>query len=341
MNLTSALRALLEHRDLTRAEMTEVMRILMSGEATPAQIGGLLIGLAVKGETVEEVTAAALVMREFAAKVEIPCAPLVDIVGTGGDGACTFNISTASCFVLAAAGGKVAKHGSRSISSVTGSADLLEAAGCRLDVSFERIAQAVCDLGVGFMFAPQHHSAMRHVNASRRELGVRSMFNVLGPLSNPAGAKRQVIGVFSERWRRPLAEVLLQLGSEHALVIHADDGLDEFSIAAPTQVSELKDGVISDYSVRPQDVGLESASLDSLRVASPQESLVKVQEALTGQTGAARDIVAFNAGAAIYLAGLAPSLKDGVARALEIQNGGAAWEKLQTYAAFTQQSTAT
>jgi len=341
MNLTSALRALLERRDLTRAEMTEVMRTLMSGEATPAQIGGLLIGLAVKGETVEEVTAAALVMREFAAKVDIPCAPLVDIVGTGGDGACTFNISTASCFVLAAAGGKVAKHGSRSISSVTGSADVLEAAGCRLDVPFERIAQAVCDLGVGFMFAPQHHSAMRHVNASRRELGVRSMFNVLGPLSNPAGAKRQVIGVFSERWRRPLAEVLLQLGSEHALVIHADDGLDEFSIATPTQVSELKDGVITDYRLRPEDVGLFTASLDSLRVASPQESLLKVEEALTGQPGAARDIVAFNAGAAIYLAGLAPSLKDGVARALDIQNSGAAWKKLQAYAAFTQQSTVT
>jgi len=337
MNLTSALRALLERRDLTRAEMTEVMRALMSGEASPAQIGGLLIGLAVKGETVEEVTAAAMVMREFAAKVEIPCAPLVDIVGTGGDGACTFNISTASCFVLAAAGGKVAKHGSRSISSVTGSADLLEAAGCRLDVPFERIAQAVCELGVGFMFAPQHHSAMRHVNASRRELGVRSMFNVLGPLSNPAGAKRQVIGVFSERWRRPLAEVLLQLGSEHALVIHADDGLDEFSIAAPTQVSELKDGVITDYRLRPEDVGLPTASLDSLRVASPQESLLKVEEALTGQPGAARDIVAFNAGAAIYLAGLIPSLKDGVARALEIQNSGAAWKKLQAYAVFTQE----
>ncbi|OYY73400.1 MAG: anthranilate phosphoribosyltransferase [Gammaproteobacteria bacterium 28-57-27] len=337
MNLTVALRALLERRDLTHAEMTEVMRALMSGEATSAQVGGLLMGLGVKGETVEEVAAAASVMREFAAKVEIPCAPLVDIVGTGGDGAHTFNISTASCFVLAAAGGKVAKHGSRSMSSVSGSADLLEAAGCRLDVPFERIAQAVCELGVGFMFAPQHHSAMRHVNASRRELGVRTMFNVLGPLSNPAGAKRQVLGVFSERWRRPLAEVLLQLGSEHALVIHADDGLDEFSIAAPTQVSELKDGIISDYSLRPEDVGLFSASLDSLRVASPQESLLKVQEALSGQPGAARDIVAFNAGAAIYLAGLASTLREGVARALEIQTSGAAWDTLQAYVAFTQQ----
>lgn len=337
MNLTTALHTLIARRGLTGAEMSEVMRALMSGEATAAQIGGLLIGLAVKGETVEEVTAAASVMREFAAKVEIPCAPLVDIVGTGGDGACTFNISTASCFVLAAAGGFVAKHGSRSITSVSGSADVLEAAGCRLDVPFERIARAVCELGVGFMFAPQHHSAMRHVNASRRELGVRTMFNVLGPLSNPAGAKRQVLGVFSERWRRPLAEVLLQLGSEHALVIHAEDGLDEFSIAAPTQVSELKDGVITDYSLRPEDVGLVSASLDSLRVASPQESLLKVREALSGTPGAARDIVAFNAGAAIYLAGLAPTLKDGVARALTIQTSGVAWDKLQAYAAFTQQ----
>ena len=223
------------------------------------------------------------------------------------------------------------------MSSVSGSADLLEAAGCRLDVPFERIAHAVCELGVGFMFAPQHHSAMRHVNASRRELGVRTMFNVLGPLSNPAGAKRQVIGVFSERWRRPLAEVLLQLGSEHALVIHADDGLDEFSIAAPTQVSELKNGVVTDYSVHPEDVGLATASLDSLRVASPAESLIKVREALQGQPGAARDIVAMNAGAAIYLAGLTPCLKSGVARALEIQTRGAAWAKLQAYAAYTQQ----
>ena len=337
MNLTAALRALLERRDLTHAEMSEVMRTLMSGEATPAQIGGLLIGLAVKGETVEEVTAAATVMREFAAKVEIPCAPLVDIVGTGGDGAHTFNISTASCFVLAAAGGKVAKHGSRSMSSVSGSADLLEAAGCRLDVPFALIARAVCELGVGFMFAPQHHSAMRHVNASRRELGVRTMFNVLGPLSNPAGAKRQVIGVFSERWRRPLAEVLRELGSEHALVIHADDGLDEFSIAAPTQVSELKDGVVNDYRICPEDVGLMTASLDSLRVASPQESLLKVREALSGQPGAARDIVAMNAGAAIYLAGLAASLAEGVARALQVQQSGAAWARLQTYAAMTQE----
>ncbi|MEW5838102.1 MAG: anthranilate phosphoribosyltransferase [Pseudomonadota bacterium] len=340
MNLTSALRALLERRDLSFEEMSGVMRTLMSGEATPAQIGGLLIGLAVKGETVEEVTAAATVMREFAARVDISCAPLVDIVGTGGDGAHTFNISTASCFVLAAAGGKVAKHGSRSMSSVSGSADVLEAAGCRLDVSFDLISRAVCELGVGFMFAPQHHSAMRHVNASRRELGVRTMFNVLGPLSNPAGAKRQVIGVFSERWRRPLAEVLHELGSEHALVIHADDGLDEFSIAAPTQISELKDGMVSDYSLRPEDVGLARASLDSLRVASPQESLLKVRDALTGQPGAARDIVAMNAGAAIYLAGLAPDLPGGVARALEVQTSGAAWERLQAYAALTQENAA-
>ncbi len=338
MNLTAALRALLERRDLTREEMSAVMRTLMSGEATPAQVGGLLIGLAVKGETVDEVVAAASVMREFAARVDIPCAPLVDIVGTGGDGAHTFNISTASCFVLAAAGGKVAKHGNRSVSSTTGSADLLEAAGCRLDVPFERIARAVCELGVGFMFAPQHHGAMRHLIAPRRELGVRTLFNVLGPLANPAGATRQLLGVYSARWRRPLAEVLRALGIERALVVNADDGLDEFSIAATTQVSELRDGDIHDYTLTPEDVGLTRASLDSLRVASPQESLVKVQQALCGEPGAARDIVAFNAGAAIYLAGLTPSLSEGVARALEIQHSGAAWQKLQDYAAFTQET---
>ncbi|MFZ5579924.1 MAG: anthranilate phosphoribosyltransferase [Pseudomonadota bacterium] len=340
MDLTAALRALLERRDLSGDEMAYVMRALMSGEASPAQIGGVLIGLAVKGETVQEVAAAASVMREFAAKVDIPCGPLVDIVGTGGDGAHTFNISTASCFVLAAAGGKVAKHGNRSVSSTTGSADLLETAGCRLDVPFDVIARAVCELGVGFMFAPQHHGAMRHVIAPRRELGVRTMFNVLGPLANPAGAKRQVLGVYSERWRRPLAEVLGALGSEHALVVHAEDGLDEFSIASPTQVSELKDGVITDYVVRPEDVGLATASLDGLRVGSSHKSLDKVREALAGQPGPARDIVAFNAGAAIYLAGLAPSLKDGVARALEIQATGAAWERLQAYAAYTRQAVA-
>ena len=338
MDMTTAIRALVDRRDLTGEEMTVVMRTLMGGEATPAQIGGVLVGLAVKGETVEEVTAAARVMREFAAKVEIPCGPLVDIVGTGGDGAHTFNISTASCFVLAAAGGKVAKHGNRSVSSTTGSADLLEAAGCRLDVPFEVIARAVCELGVGFMFAPQHHGAMRHVIAPRRELGVRTMFNVLGPLTNPAGAKRQVLGVFSDRWRRPLAEVLLQLGSEHAMVVHAEDGLDEFSLASPTRVSELKDGAVTDYILRPEDVGLATASLDSLRVTSSHESLDKVREALTGQPGPASDIVAFNAGAAIYLAGLADSLKAGVARALEIQSTGAAWDRLQAYAAFTQQT---
>ncbi|MFZ5466644.1 MAG: anthranilate phosphoribosyltransferase [Pseudomonadota bacterium] len=340
MDMTTAFRALLERRDLRHDEMAAVMRLLMGGEATPAQIGGLLIGLAVKGETVEEVAAAAGVMREFAAKVEIPCGPLIDIVGTGGDGAHTFNISTASCFVLAAAGGKVAKHGNRSVSSTTGSADLLEVAGCRLDAPFEVIARAVCTLGVGFMFAPQHHGAMRHVVAPRRELGVRTMFNVLGPLANPAGAKRQVLGVYSERWRRPLAEVLRELGSEHALVVHAEDGLDEFSVASPTRVSELKGGVVIDYVLRPADVGLATASLAPLRVASAHESLEKVREALTGEPGPARDIVAFNAGAAIYLAGLAPTLEDGVARALEIQTTGAAWERLQAYAAFTQQASA-
>lgn len=340
MDMTTAFRALLERRDLRHDEMAAVMRLLMGGEATPAQIGGLLIGLAVKGETVEEVAAAARVMREFAAKVEIPCGPLIDIVGTGGDGAHTFNISTASCFVLAAAGGKVAKHGNRSVSSTTGSADLLEVAGCRLDAPFEVIARAVCTLGVGFMFAPQHHGAMRHVVAPRRELGVRTLFNVLGPLANPAGAKRQVLGVYSERWRRSLAEVLRELGSEHALVVHAEDGLDEFSVASPTRVSELKDGVVTDYVLQPEDVGLASAGLDTLRVASAHESLEKVREALTGQPGPARDIVAFNAGAAIYLAGLAPSLAEGVVRALEIQATGAAWERLQAYAAFTQQASA-
>ncbi|HER19828.1 MAG TPA: anthranilate phosphoribosyltransferase [Chromatiales bacterium] len=340
MDMTTAFRALLERRDLRHDEMTAVMRLLMGGEATPAQIGGLLIGLAVKGETVEEVAAAAGVMREFAAKVEIPCGPLVDIVGTGGDGAHTFNISTASSFVLAAAGGRVAKHGNRSVSSTTGSADLLEVAGCRLDAPFDVIARAVCTLGVGFMFAPQHHGAMRHVVEPRRELGVRTMFNVLGPLANPAGARRQLLGVYSERWRVSLVEVLRELGSEHALVVHAEDGLDEFSIAAPTRVSELKDGVITDYVLRPEDVGLTSSGLDPLRVASAHESLEKVREALTGQPGPARDIVALNAGAAIYLAGLAPTLKEGVEHALDIQTSCAAWERLQAYAAFTQQASA-
>jgi len=230
----------------------------------------------------------------------------------------------------------VAKHGNRSVSSTTGSADVLEAAGCRLDVPFDVIARAVCELGVGFMFAPQHHSAMRHVIGARRELGVRTLFNVLGPLTNPAGAQRQLLGVFSDRWRRPLAEVLRYLGSERALVVHAEDGLDEFSIAAPTRVSELQDGAIADYAVRPEDVGLTVAGLDALRVSSAAQSLELIRTALTGEPGPARDIVAFNAGAAIYLAGLAGSLKDGVTCALEIQASGAAWQRLQAYAHFTQ-----
>jgi anthranilate phosphoribosyltransferase len=317
--------------------MRAVMRLIMTGAATPAQIGGFLVGLRMKGETVEEIAAAAEVMRELATRVGVTGPHLIDTCGTGGDGVSTFNISTASAFVVAAAGGKVAKHGNRSVSSKSGSADVLEAAGVNLDLTPEQVARCVNDVGVGFMFAPKHHAAMKHAIGPRREMGVRTIFNLLGPLTNPAGAPRQVLGVFAEQWVEPLAEVLQRLGSEHVLVVHAEDGLDEISIGAPTRVAELKDGRVRVFTIQPEQYGLARADVKQLGVTGPTESLARIQSVFDNQPGAARDIVALNAGAAIYAAGLAPDLNAGVRSALAVLASGAAKAKLAALVALSQQ----
>lgn len=328
MDMQSAIRAVTERHDLSHADMAEVMRIIMTGQATPAQIGGFLIGIRMKGETVDELTAAAQVMRELATRVEVGGPHLVDIVGTGGDGSSTFNISTASTFVVAAAGGRVAKHGNRAVSSKSGSADLLEAAGVRLDLQPDQVRACIDQVGVGFMFAPMHHSAMKHAIGPRKEMGVRTLFNLLGPLTNPAAAPHQVLGVFSRDWVRPVAEVLKLLGSTHALVVNAQDGMDEISISTPTDVAELKESSITIYQIAPEDFGLKRSDLAAIKVAGARASLDMIQALLAGESGPARDIVVLNAGAAIYAADLVDSLAAGVDLAAQVIDSGAAQEKL-------------
>jgi anthranilate phosphoribosyltransferase len=337
MDMQTAIRTVTERCDLEAEQMTAVMRLIMGGDATPAQIGGFLIGLRMKGETVEEIAAAAAVMRELATRVEVDQPNLVDIVGTGGDGIGTFNVSTASAMVVAAAGGRVAKHGNRSISSSSGSADLLEQAGVRLDLTPEQVAACVDQVGVGFMFAPRHHGAMRYAVAPRREMAVRTIFNVLGPLTNPAGASNLLIGVYDAAWVEPLALVMQRLGAEHVLVVHSEDGLDEISIGAPTQVAELKGGEVSSYTIAPEQFGITLTAVDQLVVADAAASLAVVRRVLGGEKGPASDIVALNAGAALYAAGLAETLGSGVTRAAEVLASGAAAETLKLLAAFTQQ----
>jgi anthranilate phosphoribosyltransferase len=329
MDMQKAIQTVIDGMNLSMGEMTTVMRLIMTGEATPAQIGGFLIGLRMKGETVEEVAAAASVMRDLATPVDVDDhAHLVDIVGTGGDGASTFNVSTASTFVLAAAGGRVAKHGNRSVSSSSGSADVLEAAGVNLDASPEQVSNCISEVGVGFMFAPKHHSAMKHAIGPRKEMGVRTIFNVLGPLTNPAGAPNQLLGVYSDHWLEPLAQVLKQLGSNHVMVVHSEDGLDEISIGAATNVAELKNGEVTTYQINPEDFGLQTSSLDSLKVGNARESLDVIKSVFANEAGPARDIIQLNAGAAIYVAGLAGTLAEGIAKAGEVIASGAAAQKL-------------
>ncbi len=339
MDIKQALALVVDKQNLSTEAMREVVMQIMTGGATDAQIGGFLVALRAKGETVDEITGAAQVMRELVAKVDLAVDNLVDTCGTGGDGANLFNVSTAAAFVVAAAGGKVAKHGNRSVSSSTGSADLLEAAGVNLNITPEQVARCVAEIGVGFMFAPAHHSAMKHAIGPRRELGLRTIFNVLGPLTNPAGVKRQVIGVFDAAWCLPLAEVLARLGSERVMVVHAEDGLDEISIAAPTQVAELNEGVISEYTIAPEDFGVQRQSLDGLSVESAQQSLQLIQQALGNQPGEtaqkALDIIALNAGAAIYVSGVAATLSEGIQLAQDALGSGLAKEKLAELVAFT------
>ncbi len=339
MNIQQALSHVVSQQDLTREQMASVMRQIMTGDATPAQIGGFLVALRMKSETIAEITGAAQVMRELATPVDITAENLVDTCGTGGDGANLFNISTAAAFVVAACGGKVAKHGNRSVSSSTGSADVLEAAGVRLDITPEQVGRCVQEVGVGFMFAPAHHSAMKHAIGPRKELAMRTIFNMLGPMTNPAGVKRQVIGVFTQALCRPMAEVLKELGSEHVMIVHADDGLDEISLAGPTYIAELKDGVIQEYTFKPEDAGIQSQALDGLSVSSADESLSLINAAL-GKRGSseaekAADIIALNAGAAVYVSGIASSLKEGVQMAEDAIGSGLAKAKIQELASFS------
>lgn len=340
MILPKAIARLLDGKDLTATEMTHVMDCIMRrGEATPAQIGALLMGLAMKRETVTEVAAAAHVMRNLVKRVNIDTEGVVDIVGTGGDGARTFNVSTTASFVVAAAGGRVAKHGNRSISSSSGSADVLETLGIRLDLNPEQIARCVEDIGVGFMYAPVHHTAMRYAVGPRREMGVRTIFNVLGPLTNPAGVVNQVLGVYSTRWLEPLAEVLKRLGSRHVMVVHAEDGLDEISISAPTRVAELREGRISNYRIAPEDFGLKSAPLGTIQVEDPCASRAMMEDVLAGKRGPARDIVLLNAGAALYVSGIVMALKEGIVLAANAIDSGQARLRLEAFAQFTHQLT--
>jgi len=336
MTPQEALSRVIEHREIFREEMLSLMRSIMSGQVSPTLIAAIIIGLRVKKETIGEIAAAAEVMREFAAKVAVRDPDtVVDIVGTGGDGAHTFNISTAASFVCAAAGVRVAKHGNRSVSSKSGSADVLEALGANINLKPDQVGRCIDEIGVGFMFAPNHHAAMKHAAPVRRELGVKTIFNILGPLTNPAGAGRQVMGVFHPDLVGIQAHVLQRLGSRHVMIVYGLEGLDEISLSGPTLVGELKDDRISEYSIAPQDFGLKTQELSAIKVDGVEQSKARVLSALGNEAGAARDVVALNAGAGIYVAGLAPTLAGGVRKALEVIASGAARKKLDAFVGFT------
>ena len=341
MNIKQALNQLAEGQSLSRDEMRAVMTEVMTGAATPAQIGALLIALRIRGETIDEIVGAAEVMRSLVTRVQVSQEHLVDLVGTGGDGANLFNVSTAATFVVAAAGGRVAKHGNRSVSSSSGSSDVLETLGVPLDLSPDHIAKSIETVGLGFMFAPAHHGAMKHAVGPRKDLGMRTLFNILGPLTNPAHVERQVLGVFSPSLCQSIAESLSKLGSKHALVVSSADGLDEISIAAPTAVWEMRDGVVERFQIDPNDYGHGHKDLMGLGVSSAKESAELIKSALSLMSGEAaeraRSMIALNAGAAIYVSGLAATLKAGIAAADEVIGSGAALDKLDTFVSFTQQ----
>ena len=336
MNMQQAVAKVIAGEELSGPEMADVMALIMTGEATQSQIGGFLVGLRIKGETVTEITAAAKVMRRLATPVKVSGAHLVDTCGTGGDGTHTFNISTAAALVTAAAGGQVAKHGNRSVSSSSGSADVLEALGVRIDLDADQVATCIEQVGIGFLFAPAHHGAMKHAIGPRRELGARTIFNLLGPLTNPAGAPCQLIGVYDQALVEPVAEVLKLLGSERVLVVCGEDGLDELTITGATHVAELNAGEVSTYRLTPDQLGLSVGGLEPLMVASAAESGRMIQQILAGESGPARDIVLANAGAAIYVAGLADSLLAGVERAAAVIDSAQAAEKLAALVELTQ-----
>jgi len=340
MNIQQALSNITKNIHLTQDQMQDVMRSIMSGEATDAQIGALLMGLRLKGESIDEITAAARVMRELATKIDVSDIPyLVDIVGTGGDGQNLFNVSTASAFVIAAAGATIAKHGNRGVSTKSGSSDLLEQAGINLDLNMQQTERCIRDVGVGFLFAPNHHQAMKYAIGPRKELGIRSIFNLLGPLTNPAGVQRLVIGVFSNELCRPIAEVMKQLGAEHVMVVHSRDGLDEISIASSTHVAELKNGEVTEWDIIPESVDIESQTLTGLIVEDSAQSLALIKDALGKKKSdigdKAANMIALNAGAGIYVSGLTSSYKQGVALAHDIIYGGQALEKMSVLSEFT------
>jgi anthranilate phosphoribosyltransferase len=329
MNIQQAIQQILDRNDIEAGQMHQVMRAIMSGECTPAQIAGFLIGLRMKGESVEEITAAAEVMRDLSTKVIVSKEHLVDTCGTGGDGANTFNISTTSAFVAAAAGARVAKHGNRSVSSKSGSADVLEAAGVKFDLSADQVAECINQIGIGFMFAPLHHGAMKHAIGPRKELGVRTIFNLLGPLTNPAGAPNQVLGVFSNEWLEKLIHVQKKLGASHVMIVHSEDGMDEISISSPTMIAELAGGEIKKYTISPEQFGIERHDIALLAVSCSSDSLKSMLEVLENKPGPAQDIVYLNAGAAIYTAGIAESLKAGIEQARNVIANGSARAKLE------------
>src|SRR5689334_25165124 len=336
ITLQEALQRTIEHREIFHDEMLSLMRKIMSGEATPVMIAALTVGLRVKKETVGEIAAAAQVMREFATKVDVPdCGTLLDVVGTGGDASHTFNISTAAMFVAAGAGARVATHGNRSVSSHSGSADVLEALGANIMLSPPQVAQCIAETGVGFMFAPSHHGAMKHAAPVRKELGVRTIFNILGPLTNPAGAANHLVGVFHPDLVGIHVRVLQRLGSRRAMVVYGKDGMDEVSLGAATMVGELKDGEVTEYEIHPEDFGLHMKSNRGLKVTDARESKEMVLEALQGVEGTPREIVVLNAGTALYAAGIADSIRNGIERARAAIASGGAMRKLEEFVAVT------
>ena len=336
MDMHSAIRSVARSADLDREQMNSVMRIVMQGDATPAQIGAFLTALHIKGETVDELTAAAIVMREFAAAVSVRSDKVVDTVGTGGDAAGLFNVSTAAALVAAAAGITVAKHGNRAATGKSGSADVLEAAGVRIDLTPDQVGETIDHVGIGFMFAPTHHGATRHAVGPRREIGVRTIFNLLGPLTNPAAARWQLVGVYEQRWLRPLAEVFGNLGSIHTLVVSSSDGLDEISIGDSTPVCEFYKGELTEFVISPEDYGIERQALSSIKVESASESLALIRGALSGEKGPAYDMVALNAGATLYAADVVNSVGGGVDQARAVLDAGGAVRKLEELASYTQ-----
>ena len=337
MDIQSAISQVSARRNLTREDMSEIILEILEGKVTDAQIGAFLIALSMKGETVDEVLGAVGVMRDLSTKVEIDEPNLIDTCGTGGTGIGIFNVSTTSALVASSCGAKIAKHGNRSATRKSGSADLLEQAGVSLSLTPEQVASCIKEIGLGFMFAQAHHSAMRHVVGPRKEIGQKSIFNVLGPLTNPASAKRQVLGVYDKKWMTPIAEVLDELGSEHLLIVHSRDGLDEISLASPTYVTEMRDGKISEYEVSPEDFNFETDTLEGLQVNSPHESLDLAKLALQGEHKKASSMICMTAGAALYVSDIANSLESGVELAKRSVESGEGLKKLNQLVEFTSQ----